>query len=204
LSKLLVEKYRPATFDDYVFCSSEQQNKFKSYITNQDIPNLLLSGTPGSGKTTAAKVFINSLGIDDSDILEINASDENNVDTIREKIISFITTMSMSKFRIVHLGECLEENEKIQVIEDGKVINKKLNELPTNKDFELLSFSQETGLIENDIGRVTIKREAEVYEVELEDGRKILVTDNHPFILSNLSELTIKDGLKIGDELATI
>ena len=102
---LLVEKYRPRTFDDYVFCSNEQKQKFLSFVENQDIPNLLLSGTPGTGKTTAARILIDLLQVDEMDLLEINASDENNVDTIREKIISFVSTYAVGKYKVVHLAE---------------------------------------------------------------------------------------------------
>jgi DNA polymerase III delta prime subunit len=66
---------------------------------------LLFSGAPGVGKTTLAKILVNELGIDDFDVLEINASRENSVDTIRDKITGFVQTMPFSAFKIVLLDE---------------------------------------------------------------------------------------------------
>jgi len=69
------------------------------------IPHLLFSGAPGVGKTTLAKILINELGIDDYDVLEINASRENSVDTIRDKITGFVQTMPFGDFKVVLLDE---------------------------------------------------------------------------------------------------
>jgi DNA polymerase III delta prime subunit len=65
----------------------------------------LFSGAPGVGKTTLAKILINQLGIDEYDILEINASRENSVDTIRDKITNFVATMPFGTFKVVLLDE---------------------------------------------------------------------------------------------------
>jgi DNA polymerase III delta prime subunit len=65
----------------------------------------LFSGAPGVGKTTLAKILINELEINDFDVLEINASRENSVDTIRDKIVGFVQTMPFGEFKIVLLDE---------------------------------------------------------------------------------------------------
>ena len=77
-------------------------NKF---ISERTIPHLLLNGHRGTGKTSLAVVLKNELEIDDSDFMVINASDENNVDTMRNKIKGFISTYSMSEFKLVLLDE---------------------------------------------------------------------------------------------------
>jgi len=77
----------------------------ESWIETKSIPHLLFSGAPGIGKTTLAKILINSLEIDEYDILEINASRENSVDTIRDKIIGFVQTMPFGEFKVVLLDE---------------------------------------------------------------------------------------------------
>ena len=66
---------------------------------------MLFSGAPGVGKTTLAKILINLLDIDSYDVLEINASRENSVDTIRDKITGFVQTMPFGKFKVVLLDE---------------------------------------------------------------------------------------------------
>ena len=103
--KLWVEKYRPQTVDEYIFHDTAQKTAVMKMIADKSIPHLLLSGVQGSGKTTLAQILINEMDVDETDVITINASDENSVDTIRDKIKSFITTFAMGEFKIVHLEE---------------------------------------------------------------------------------------------------
>lgn len=105
MKELWTEKYRPSTLDGYVFKDSAQKEQIESWIKGKTIPHLLFSGAPGVGKTTLAKILINSLGIDEYDVLEINASRENSVDTIRDKITGFVQTMPFGIFKVVLLDE---------------------------------------------------------------------------------------------------
>lgn len=105
MKKLWVESYRPKTIDEYVFRDDSQRQQVQSWIDAGSIPHLLFSGSPGVGKTTLAKILINSLEVDDYDVLEINASRENSVDTIREKITGFVQTMPFGDFKVVLLDE---------------------------------------------------------------------------------------------------
>jgi replication factor C small subunit len=104
-NKLWVEKYRPNTVDGYVFTDDNQKNQVESWIREGSFPHLLMSGDPGTGKTTLAKLLINELGVEEYDVLTINASRENGIDMLREKINGFVQTMPFGKFKVVLLDE---------------------------------------------------------------------------------------------------
>jgi len=104
-NSLWVEKYRPQTVADYVFVDERQKNQVQGWVKDGSIPHLLLSGDPGTGKTTLAKVLIHELGVSDYDVLEINASRENSVDVVRNKIVNFVQTMPFGNFKVVLLDE---------------------------------------------------------------------------------------------------
>lgn len=105
MKELWTEKYRPKTISEYVFRDSAQKRQVESWAKEGSIPHLLLSGTAGIGKTTLAKVLFNELGIEEFDVLEINASRENNVDTVRDKIVNFVQMIPFGPFKVVLLDE---------------------------------------------------------------------------------------------------
>jgi replication factor C small subunit len=105
MKELWTEKYRPDTLDGYVFRDDAQKHQVEGWIASGMIPHLLFSGAPGVGKTTLAKILINQLGINEYDVLEINASRENSVESVREKITNFVATMPFGEFKIVLLDE---------------------------------------------------------------------------------------------------
>ena len=97
--------HRPTKIADYIFQSDFERDRILGYIQDGDIPDLLLAGHRGLGKTTLGLILKEELGVEDHDFLALNASDENSVDTIRSTIKPFISTMSMGKFKIVFLDE---------------------------------------------------------------------------------------------------
>ena len=99
---LWVEKHRPKTLDTYI--GNEQlKSKVQVYLDSGDLPHLLLFGKAGTGKTTLAKLLVNNI---DCDYLYINASDENNVETVRSKVKNFASTMGFKDYKVIILDEC--------------------------------------------------------------------------------------------------
>ena len=105
MKELWVEKYRPKSVDDYVWIDKDQKHMVETWINEKYIPHLLLAGTAGSGKTTLSKVLVNELGVDPAEFLHINASRDNGVDFLRNKINNFCSTMAMGPFKVVLLDE---------------------------------------------------------------------------------------------------
>jgi DNA polymerase III delta prime subunit len=105
MKELWVEKYRPSSVNDYVWIDNDQKSMVKTWIHDQYIPHLLLAGKAGAGKTTLAKVLVNELGVDPAEFMHINASRDNGVDFLRNKINNFCSTMSMGPFKVVLLDE---------------------------------------------------------------------------------------------------
>ena len=105
MKQLWVEKYRPKTVEEYVFRDGHQRNQVNAWIKDGSIPHLIFSGAAGIGKTTLAKVLLNELGVEEYDILEINASRDNNVDTVRDKIVNFVQMIPFGPFKCVLLDE---------------------------------------------------------------------------------------------------
>jgi replication factor C small subunit len=105
MKELWVEKYRPKTVDGYVFRDEGQRKQIATWIKDKSIPHLILSGVAGIGKTTLAKILINEIGIEDYDVLEINASRQRGIDTIRDTITNFVSMIPFGPFKVVLLDE---------------------------------------------------------------------------------------------------
>ena len=99
---LWVEKYRPMTLDTYIG-NEHLKSKISRYLESGDLPHLLFYGRAGTGKTTLAKLLVNNI---ECDHLYINASDENSVDTVRNKVRSFASTIGFKDMKVIILDEC--------------------------------------------------------------------------------------------------
>ena len=98
---LWVETFRPDTLDGYIG-NEHIIDKAKIWIQSGDVPHLLFYGSAGTGKTTLAKIIANAV---DADIMYINASDENSVDAVRDKIKRYASTVGFRKWKIIILDE---------------------------------------------------------------------------------------------------
>jgi replication factor C small subunit len=98
---LLVEKYRSKNLDEYVG-NEHIKKSIQQYLDQGDIQNFIFQGPAGTGKTTLAKLIVKNL---DCDYLYINASDERGIETIRDKVSSFASTMSFKPLKVVILDE---------------------------------------------------------------------------------------------------
>jgi replication factor C small subunit len=108
LKSIWPEKYRPKTLSDYKFQNENHKVIFGKMAEQRDIPQLLLSGGPGTGKTALTQLLIDAC-LDplsaDTDLLKLNASDDNSIDVIRNVVHPFITSMGFGRYKIVWLEE---------------------------------------------------------------------------------------------------
>ena len=113
---LWVEKYRPQTIEECIL-PSDIKSTFQSFVTNGEIPNLLLCGTAGIGKTTVAKCLCNQLG---ADYYVINGSDEGRfLDTVRNSAKSFASTVSLtsqSRHKVIIIDEADNTTPDVQLL----------------------------------------------------------------------------------------
>ena len=105
MKELWVEKYRPDTLDGYVFKDDHQKGQIDNWIKDGSIPHLLFSGNAGVGKTTLAKILLNKLGVQDTDVLYANGSKEGRKIEWVDKLIMFCSTMPFGDFKVVLIDE---------------------------------------------------------------------------------------------------
>lgn len=131
------EKYRPQTLED-VALNEHTRKVIQKFVEEGNFPNLFLCSRPGQGKTSLAKLL--AYNVFDTDVLYVNASDENNVDTMRNKVTDFAHTMSTNgKFKTVILDEC----DGFANTQSQKILRVLMEEVSENTRFIIIANSKE-------------------------------------------------------------
>lgn len=178
MRNLWTEIYRPKTISEYVFRDDNQRRQVETWIKDRSIPHLLFSGAAGIGKTTLAKVLLNELGVEEFDILEINASRTNSVDDVRDKIVNFVQMIPFGPFKVVLLDECLEENTEVVVLRKGQEQLIKIKDIDDVNDL-VKSFNVGKCQIEWKSFKLFDKGIQETLEIEFENGEIVICTPDH-------------------------
>lgn len=181
MSELLwIEEYRPKNIEECIL-PRRIKDALAKMADGGVIQNYSAVGSAGSGKTSSGRALCNQV---DVDYLLINMSAESGIDTVRTKIINYASTMSFSsKYKVIILDECLEENEKVRIGTVDSWRGVPLNELEEGVNYPVVSFNMDSGAFENDTGAIISDKVDTVYEVTMASGRQIKVNNKHPFIV---------------------
>jgi len=190
------EKYAPKIIQDMII-PDEIKRQFQTYIEDENIPNILIYGNqPGIGKSSIVNAIIDEM---ESDTKRLNGSGEGRgIDVFNDEIPMFATSY-VGKKKIVFIDECLEENQEVLLGTTENPISTKLSDMGQHTKYKCISYNIDSKELENDTCEIISDKYENVFEVELEDGRKIELTETHPFIVKDkngkISKRSIKDGL---------
>ena len=181
-NNLWVEKYRPHKLEDYVFHDESHRKFFNKIIGEQSIPHLLLTGVQGIGKTTIVQILLTACNVNPLDILEISP-DDNDVETMRQKIHSFITAFPMGEYRVV----VLEEAAKMS-LSSQNMLNRYMEDYVDEARF-ILTANQENRIIPSVKSRCQhVRFNAPDKEDVTECVAKILMSEKVKFNLELLDQ----------------
>lgn len=132
-----------------------------------------------SHNTTLAKIIANNV---DADVMYLNASDENNVETVREKVKNFASTVGFRRWKICILDECLEAGTLVTILRKGQEVKIPIEQLDEENDL-VKSYDIETNNIEWQPFMLWNNGEHDIWEIELENGELVKCTDNHKWFV---------------------
>ncbi len=104
-NQLWYDKYRPNSFDEYVWVDERLKTLVAEWITKKSIPSIMFAGGPGRGKTVLVNLLIEALGVEESDVLRLKGAKDNNAETMRGRVQEFCELGGWSGLRIVYLDE---------------------------------------------------------------------------------------------------
>lgn len=209
--KLWVEKYRPESLDEIVGHDSNIE-RLQRYADDSEVPHMIFSGPPGTGKTAVVVAFAREVYGDDwrNNVTEMNASDERGIDTIRDKVkgIARSVPAGNAEYQILFLDEadalCLPGTERITVGYPSNRETKPISEVSEDGE-PIPSVDFRTNEIQSDAGRMIETGTADFYRLTLSNGKEIVASPKHPFftvgVSNELIEAQLKD-LSAGDEIA--
>jgi hypothetical protein len=204
IKQLWVESYRPKTLDGYVFSTANQKQQLESWVKDKSIPNLIFSGGPGTGKTTCAKILVNELGVNPYDFKQINASQDNGVDYIRDTVVGFASTMPFGTLKVILLDECLTEETLVTVLREGKIQQIPIRDLRDETDL-VKSLEVETNNIVWRPFTLFNKGVADVIEIEFENGEKVICTPTHKWYIEDENgNVCVVNASELKDHIMTI
>ena len=105
MKELWVSKYSPKNLNEYTFTSPHLKSMVREFVVEKSIPHLLLTGDPGTGKSTLAELLIEACGIEPSDVLIIDGTKDNSVDVMRDRVINFVITSGFGEMKVVLIEE---------------------------------------------------------------------------------------------------
>jgi len=185
MKQLWVKKYAPASFEEYCFSNKQMRSTLLKLLAEKDIPHLLLAGAAGTGKSTLAALLIDYNEIDKADVLTVDASIDNNVDTIRDRIRTFVTTTGFGDIKIVLLEECVDENTLVTVLRQGEEQQIPIKELDDKNDL-IKSLNVKSNQIEWRTFELMDKGvRTDTLEIEFENGEKVVCTPEHKWYVTD-------------------
>lgn len=179
-NSLWVERYRPSRLDDYIG-NEFLKERVSNFLEDNDIPHLLFHGRAGTGKTTISKLIANTM---DCDYMIINASDENNVDTVRDKVKGFASTVGFKDKKIMILDECLDENTMVWILRDGVEQSIAIKDVNDKTDL-VKSYNTEENRVEYRPFMLWDRGVQDVFEIELENGEVVVCTSTHKWYVED-------------------
>jgi hypothetical protein len=178
---LWAQKYRPQVVADTIL-PEKTKNIFQRFVDDKNVPNLLLAGSPGTGKTTAAIAMLEQLGCD---YIKINGSLNGGIDTLRTEISNFASAVSFSGGRkYVMIDECLDEETLVHVIREGKKQKISIKDLDDKNDL-VKSYNIDNKMVEWLPFTLMDKGIRETLEIEFEDGSVAICTPEHKWFVED-------------------
>lgn len=205
------ERHRPETLDEVVG-NEDAIGVMKDWVDDETVPNLLLIGSAGVGKTTAATAFAREVFGDDwrANFIEMNASDDRGIDVVRNQIKPQAQQASAGDYpyKVLFLDEadslCLPPGTEVITGYPSQPVLKPIEEVSETGE-KIPSVNFETNEIQSDEGRLIDSGTADFYTVQLEDGREVTASPEHPFFVvgtdRQLEEKRLEE-LESGDKIA--